>query len=80
MTPLLFQVLYWGGGGGGHFEYTSSTCGLLIVESLMSHLICQKRNALHFLDFASWCKDSAIPSMHISPRDLFPYLCARGQL
>ena len=29
---------------------------------IISHLTCQIRNALHFLDFASWCKDSAIPS------------------
>ena len=33
---------------------------------ILSHLICQIRNALHFLDFSSWCKDSAIPSKHIA--------------
>ena len=30
---------------------------------IISHLICQIRNALHFLDFASWCIDTAIPSI-----------------
>ena len=38
---------------------------------ILRHLICQIRNALQFLDFTSWCKDSAIPS---SPKSVQSHL------
>ena len=38
-------------------DYCHSVRGHKII---ISHLICQNKE--HFLDFASWCKDSAIPS------------------
>ena len=44
---------------------TKLYCQTIVLEGhkiILRHLICQIRNALHFLDFASWCKDSAIPS------------------
>ena len=48
---------------------------------IISHLICQIRNALHFLDFASWCKDSAIPSTSLAsfPGLPLPLLAYRRQ-
>ena len=43
---------------------TKLYCQTIVLDGhkiILRHLICQIRNALHFLDFASWCKDSAIP-------------------
>ena len=47
----------------------SSTDTLLCHKIIiLRHLI---RNALHFLDFASWCKDSATPSSELGGLGVF---------
>ena len=62
------DTIYWGLQNLCTMKAQSSNQALLTDycvrghKIILSHLICQIRNALCFLDFASWCKDSAIPS------------------